>query len=145
MDAVCQGRGLMDELKGIKEVKDRIDSLPAGLRERLIYAMGYGLEMVQNEAKDNHPPWPDKISNPDGTWRYHNITQNLTNSIGLRIMDKGDIIEGDMGILNETVKANAMEYAGKIERDHPFIVPAVEAKKKEWLEIIAKEARKFFV
>ena len=132
------------ELYNLREVVGKLERLPDGARQVIEGAFDLGLQKIITEAKSNHPPWSATILNPDGTWRYHNITTNLTNSIGLRIRRSGDVIEGDMGILNETVKGDAMEYAGKIERDHPFIGPAVEAKKEEWIRHIQEALKIFF-
>ena len=132
------------ELYNLREIVGKLERLPDGARHVIEGAFDLGLQKVAVEAQSNHPPWPAMITNPDGTWRYHNITTNLTNSIGLRIKRAGDVIEGDMGVLNETVKGDAMEYAGKIERDHPYIGPAVEAKKEEWLRHIQDALRAFF-
>ena len=132
------------ELYNLREVIGKLERLPDGVRPIIEGAFDLGLQKIVVEAQHNHPPWPSKIFNPDGTWRYHNITTNLTASIGLRIKRAGTAIEGDVGILNETVKGDAMEYASKIERDHPFIGPAVEAKKKEWLRHVEEALRAFF-
>lgn len=132
------------ELINLREVVGKIERLPEQVRPVIEAAFDLGLQKVIEEAKSNHPPWPAMITNPDGTWRYHNITTNLTNSIGLRMRRSGDVIEGDVGVLNETVKGDAMEYASKIERDHPYIGPAVEAKKGEWIRHIQEALRAFF-
>ena len=132
------------ELINLREVVGKLERLPDGARQVIEGAFDLGLQKVVVEAKSNHPPWPAMITNPDGTWRYHNITTNLTGSIGLRMRRSGDVIEGDVGILSEIVKGDAMEYAGKIERDHPFIGPAVEAKKEEWLRHIQEALKIFF-
>lgn len=136
------------ELYNLREVVGKLERLPEQAIPIIEQAFDFGLQKVVMEAQHNHPPWQTKegpkIFNPDGTWRYHDITTNLTNSIGLRIKRAGDIIEGDVGILNEFIVGDAMEYAGKIERDHPFIGPAVEAKKKEWLRHIEEALRIFF-
>jgi len=136
------------ELYNLREVIGKLERLPPGAMQVIEDAFDLGLQKVVVEAQENHPPWQTKegpkIFNPDGTWRYHDITTNLTASIGLRIKRAGTAIEGDVGILNETVKGDAMEYASKIERDHPFISPAVEAKKKEWLRHVEEALRAFF-
>ena len=131
------------ELKGMEEVIRNLDRIPAAAMPVIEGAFDLGLRKVQEHARANHPPWPDKLFNPDGTWRYHNITTNLTNSIGLRMRRVGDAVEGEVGVLNETVVGSAMEYASKMERDHPFIGPAVEAKKDAWLKHIAEALRIF--
>ncbi len=136
------------ELYNLKEVVGKLERLPSGAMQVIEQAFDLGLQKVVREAKENHPPWQTKdspkIMNPDGTWRYHDITTNLTGSIGLRMRRSRDVIEGDVGVLNETVKGDAMEYASKIERDHPFIAPAVEAKKQEWLKHIEEALTAFF-
>ncbi len=131
------------ELFHLKEVIGKLERLPDQARPIIRQAFDLGLQKVKEHAKSGHPKWPDKIFNPDGTWRHHNITTNLTNSINLRIREHENIIEGDVGVLNEFARGDAMEYASKIERDHPFISPAVEAKKQEWLKNIEEALTAF--
>ncbi len=136
------------ELYNLREVVGKLERLPPGAMQVIEQAFDFGLQKVVTEAKENHPAWQTKdspkIMNPDGTWRYHDITTNLTQSIGLRMRRSGDVIEGDVGVLNETVKGDAMQYAPKMERDHPFIGPAVEAKKEEWIRHIQEALKIFF-
>jgi len=128
----------------LDQVLIKMGHLPQAVRPVLMQAFDMGLQKVRDHARTNHPAWPSKVFNPDGTWRYHNITTNLTNSIGLKVKEVPGAIEGDFGVLNETVTGGAMEYASKIERDHPFVAPAVEAKKDEWLNQINQALRSFF-
>ncbi len=130
------------ELQNLKEVVNNIGKFPGVIQPIIRQAFDIGLQAVREHAKASHPPWPDKIFNPDGTWRYHNITRNLSNSINLRIRESGTVIEGEVGVLGEFVQGDALEYAEKMERDHPFIGPAVEAKKAVWLKNIENAVRK---
>jgi hypothetical protein len=134
----------MEDLKNLAEVIGKINMIPEGIIKSLLLGFKMGLDIIKEEARRNHPPWPAMIFNSDGTWRYHNITTNLTNSINLRMRHDLSSIEGEVGILAEFAQGGAMEYAGKIERDHPFIGPAVEAKKQEWERQIEMAIRSFF-
>ncbi len=126
------------ELTGLKDVVNKLQTLQGPLHDQIKLGFEAGMELVKNHAKQNHPPWPNTIYNPDGSWRYHNITTNLTNSIGLRMKDSKEGIEADVGALNELFKGNAMEYASKIERDHPYVGPAVEAQWQNWINLISR-------
>ena len=132
------------EIFGLKEVVGKLEKLPDEAQKVVSQAFKMGLRLVMKDAKENHPKWPDKIFNPDNTWRYHNITTNLTNSINMRMRQTKDVIEGDVGVLQEIVRGDAMEYASKIERDHPFIGPAVKAQKTAWLKGIEDALRIYF-
>lgn len=133
------------ELVNLKEVIDRIERLPDGAKTIVTHAFDKGLQGVREHAKNNHPEWPTKLFNPDGTWRYHDITTNLSNSINMIVYPwKGEVLEGDVGVKKEWAKVGVMQYGGKIERDHPYLAPAVEAKKGEWINLIEKALRSFF-
>jgi len=131
------------EFINLKEVLGKIDKLPVEAMPLIERAFQKGLEDIREDAAENHPPWPGTITNPDGTWRYHNITSNLTESIGFRMKSAKEIIEGDVGVIQELFKGDAMNYANKIERDHPFVGPAVEAKKGDWLRYITEAIRSY--
>lgn len=133
------------ELYNLREVVGKLERLPDGARQVIEQAFDLGLQKVVTEAKTNHPEWPSKIFNPDGTWRYHDITTNLTNSINMEIFPwKGDILEGDVGVKSKWAKVGVMAYGEKMERDHPYIGPAVEAKKEEWIRHIQEALKIFF-
>ena len=131
------------EFINLKEVLGKIDKLPVEAMPLIERAFQKGLEDIREDAAENHPPWPGTITNPDGTWRYHNITSNLTESIGFRMKSAKEVIEGEVGAIQELFKGDAMNYATKIERDHPFVGPAVEAKKKDWLRYITEAIRSY--
>jgi hypothetical protein len=126
------------DITGLKDVLTKIQTLQGPLHQNIYLAFQAGMELVKNHAKYNHPAWPVYLYNPDGTWRYHNITSNLSGSIGFRMRNATDSIESDVGALNELFKGNAMQYANKIERDHPYVGPAVEAQWQNWINLISK-------
>jgi hypothetical protein len=131
-------------LQNMDEVLKKIDLLAPEIRHVVLSGFDAGLLEVKKHARDSHPPWPAYIFNSDGSWRYHNITTNLTNSIGIRVTQSEAAIIGDVGVLSTTVRADAMEYAAKIERDHPFIQPAMDAKGDEVTKKVAEALAKFF-
>ena len=116
-------------ISGISKVISNLNRLNNNVKRECKKSVKFITKEITLNAKSVHPEWNKDHSgpyvfNPDGEWRYHNITFTLTGSI----KDMGIIKEGtfDNEIIGQsTAGSDDAHYAMKQEMWHPFMSVAL--------------------
>lgn len=125
-----------------KKISDNLKNIDLRNQIKLKTALEVATLLIANDMKLDHPQWPETITNPDGTTRYHNVTQGLSDSIVPADGNPTKVIYG-RGCAESTVEAR-IEYAAKVElgssktRPYPFMMPALVKNKDNVTKIFAQ-------
>lgn len=116
------------KITGINKVITNLGKINSQVTREVKKTIKKYTKEITTHAKSNHPEWNTMVYNPDGQWRYHNITYTLTKSI----TDQGIIKEGiyDGEIIGQSTAGNSEAfYAEKQEYWHPYMSVALIANK----------------